>query len=90
MTEKREMSSIPSQKSGIETPNWLVRRTITSLTRPSRSAEYTPAGTEMSSAITRPTTASEIVAGNRCSSVVVTGCPLRKLTPRSPVTAWAM
>ena len=51
------ISRIPSQKSGTETPNWLVTRTIASLTRPSRSADQMPAGRAISSAMTMPTTA---------------------------------
>ncbi len=84
------ISRIPIQKSGIETPNWLVTRTIASLRRPSRSADQMPAGRAMSSAMMIPTTASEMVAGRRSSSVTVTGSPLRKLTPRSPVSAEPM
>ncbi len=83
----RAISRMPIQKSGIETPNWLVMRTMASLTRPSRSAEKMPAGSAIGSAITMPTSPSDSVAGSRSSSVTVTGSPLRKLTPRSPVSA---
>ena len=81
---------MPIQKSGIDTPNWLVTRTIASLTRPSCSADQMPAGSAISSAMTIPTNASDTVAGSRSSSVTVTGSPLRKLTPRSPVSAEPM
>ena len=48
---------MPIQKSGTDTPNWLVTRTIASLTRPSCSADQMPAGSAISSAMTMPTTA---------------------------------
>ncbi len=75
------------QKSGTETPNWLATRTIASLSLPSCSADQMPAGRATSIAMTIPTTASETVAGSRSSRIAVTGSPLRKLTPRSPVSA---
>ena len=87
VVENRPISRMPSQKSGIETPNWLVTRTMASLRRPSRRAEYVPAGSAISAAITMPAAASDNVAGSRSISVTVTGSPLRKLTPRSPVSA---
>ncbi len=87
VVENSPISRMPIQKSGTETPNWLVTRMIPSLIRPSRSAENTPSGIAMSSAMTMPTRPSETVAGSRSSSVTVTGSPLRKLTPRSPRTA---
>lgn len=78
---------MPIQKSGTDTPNWLATRMIASLTRPSCSADQMPAGTAISSATTMPTTASDTVAGSRSNRITVTGSPLRKLTPRSPVSA---
>ena len=46
-----------------------------------------PAGNAISSAITMPANPSDNVAGRRSINVTVTGSPLRKLTPRSPVAA---
>ena len=58
--------------------------------RPSCSADQMPAGSAITSAITMPDQPSDTVAGRRSSSVTVTGSPLRKLTPRSPVSAEPM
>ncbi len=84
------ISRIPNQKSGIDTPNWLVMRTMASERRPSCSADQMPAGSAINSAITMPTKPSDTVAGRRSSNVIVTGSPLRKLTPRFPVSAEPM
>src|SRR2546429_8083500 len=50
------ISRMPNQKSGIDTPNWLVRRTMASETRPSRSADQMPAGGAGTTASTKPNT----------------------------------
>ena len=90
VVENSAISRMPIQKSGTDTPNWLATRMIASLTRPSCSADQMPAGSAISSAMTMPTTASDTVAGSRSSRITVTGSPLRKLTPRSPVSAEPM
>ena len=89
--ENSAISRMPIQKSGIETPNWLVTRTIASLTRPSCSADQMPAGSAISNAMTMPTIAERHGGGQPLEQrSAVTGSPLRKLTPRSPVSAEPM
>jgi hypothetical protein len=90
MVENKAMSRMPNQKSGTETPSWLLTRTIPSLTLPSCSADQMPAGSAISRAITMPATPSDAVAGSRSTRIAATGSPFRKLTPRSPVSADAM
>ena len=81
------MSRIAIQNSGMLTPTWLTTVATWSAQEPDRIADTTPSGTAMHSATSSPHSASDSVAGSRSTSASDTGWPVRKLTPRSPVSA---
>jgi hypothetical protein len=81
------MSTIAIQNSGTEMPNWLIRVANRSMTERGRSAEIVPSGMAITSATRIEANASVRVAGSRSAIREVTVSPLRKLTPRSPVSA---
>ena len=87
MPAKTRISTIAIQNSGTEMPIWLSTVAARSTSERGRSAEMVPSGTAMTSATTIEASASVIVAGSRSAISAVTVSPLRKLTPRSPVSA---
>ncbi len=76
------------KKSGTETPSWLTTRAAPSTQVSWRTAASTPSGNAITTPMIMAVTASESVAGNRWRRIWVTGCPVWKLTPRLPVSAW--
>ena len=55
---------------------------------PRLTAAITPSGIARAMAMIIAAMASSAVAGTRSTIIVVTGCPVRKERPKSPVTAW--
>ena len=78
---------MPIQKSGTETPNWLNTGAAWSTSEPLRTAESTPSGKATSSATHERRPRAMQRGGQPLQQIEVTVSPLRKLTPRSPVSA---
>ena len=75
---------MPSQKWGTERPESATALAATSMAVPRRTAESTPVGMPITSAMSIEQTASSMVTGSLEASSSVTGIRLRSDSPRSP------
>ena len=80
---------MPSQKFGVEMPNSAMPLATQSTGRSRRTAERTPAGTPISTAIRKAMTASWKVTGSFARISCATGSRMRQEKPKSPCTTAA-
>ena len=85
-TEKRRISSGPSQKWGMEMPNNAMKVALLSSHEYCLRAEITPSGMAISSAIESEASVNSTVAGRRLIIVAKIGCPVKIDVPKSAVS----